>query len=58
MWEAVLFGCERHVWPLDDLRPHLSAFHCWCRPFDDEGVWVHNSLDQRELFERGERKPS
>lgn len=46
-----------HVIPLDDLRPH-SLTDCWCQPFDDEGVIVHNSMDQRERYERGEVKPS
>jgi len=47
------------VVPIDDLRPHeIASSWCWCRPFEDEGVIVHNSMDQRELFERGERKAS
>ncbi len=46
-----------HVVPVDDLREH-SVTRCWCRPVDDDGVVVHNSLDGRELYERGDRKPS
>ncbi|MGP0076188.1 MAG: hypothetical protein ACLPWF_30065 [Bryobacteraceae bacterium] len=46
-----------HVYPINDLRKH-SLRDCWCRPFDDEGVTVHNSLDGREQYERGERKLS
>ena len=46
-----------HVYPADDLRNH-SLTNCWCRPTDDDGIMVHNSLDGRELYERGERKPS
>lgn len=46
-----------HVYPTDDLRAH-SLTDCWCRPVEDDGVIVHNSLDQRELYERGERKMS
>ena len=46
-----------HVYPTNDLREH-SVNGCWCRPTDDDGIVVHNSLDARELFERGERKPS
>jgi hypothetical protein len=45
------------VIPVNDLREHSLA-DCWCQPFDDEGVLVHNSADGREFFERGERKPS
>ena len=33
-------------------------FNCCCRPSEDDGVIVHNSLDLRELYERGERKLS
>jgi hypothetical protein len=46
-----------HVVPVDDLREH-SVSGCWCRPTDDDGLTVHNSLDGREFYERGERKPS
>jgi len=45
------------VIPVDDLREH-SLNNCWCDPRDDDGVVVHNSLDGRELYERGDRKPS
>ena len=48
----------RHVLPLLDMRTHCTEPTCWCRPEDDEGVWVHNSADGRELFERRERKLS
>jgi hypothetical protein len=40
-----------HVVPTNDLRPHGLDTACWCQPFDDEGVWVHNSLDRREFYE-------
>jgi hypothetical protein len=46
-----------HVVPVDDLREH-SVTGCWCRPTDDDGILVHNSLDGREHYERGERKLS
>jgi hypothetical protein len=46
-----------HVVPVNDLREHSLA-GCWCCPADDDGVVVHNSLDGREQFERGERKMS
>jgi hypothetical protein len=44
-----------HVIPVNDLRAH-SLTSCWCRPVEDGGLTVHNSLDARELYERGERK--
>lgn len=46
------------VSPLDDLRAHGSGMRCWCNPFMDGDVIVHNALDGREKYERGERKPS
>jgi len=52
-----------HVMPLGDLREHQASQQCWCHPeLDDESglggnIWVHNSLDGRELYERGERLP-
>jgi hypothetical protein len=56
MWRAVaLHTGERHVLPLEDLRPHTHSATCWCGPSDDDGVWVHHSLDRREEVERGER---
>jgi hypothetical protein len=50
-----------HVMPLDDLKPHIAVKECWCNPTPDEEaaeVLVHHSLDKREEFERGERKPT
>jgi hypothetical protein len=46
------------VWPVGDLRDHYLSPYCWCNPRNDEGVFIHNSMDGRELFETGERKPS
>jgi hypothetical protein len=46
------------VIPLADLREHAQGEGCWCDPFERDGVLLHNSADERELFERGERKPS
>lgn len=54
MWLAT----SEHVIPMDDLRPHEESSQCWCRPFDEDGIWVHNSMDKRELAERGEIVPS
>ena len=52
---------ERHVVPLNDLREHESSRSCWCRPRQDEEcghVWIHDSMDGREFYERGERVAS
>lgn len=46
------------VYPMNDLRPHDlndGACECWCRPFWDDNVRVHNSMDQRETYERGRK---
>lgn len=49
-----------HVLPVNDLREHIESEECWCRPrIEDEPngqVIVHNSMDGRELVERGERQ--
>ncbi len=50
-----------HVVPIDDLREHIEDNdRCWCRPrVEDDGmVIVHNSMDGREKYETGERKPT
>ena len=50
-----------HVIPLNDLRDHVDVKECWCKPIADcdyENIFVHNALDGREAFERGERLPS
>ncbi len=49
----------RHVAPIDDTREHvIVGLTCWCHPVDDDGIVVHNSEDQREHYEQGERKLS
>jgi len=43
-----------HVVPLNDLREHDDTADCWCRPREEEGVIVHNSMDRREdTIEKG-----
>ena len=42
-----------HVVPVNDLRDHAVSEDCWCGPTNDEGVWVHHSLDRREEYEGG-----
>lgn len=51
------------IYPIQDLRKHdLLSRHCWCEPeierYDDEGTIIkHRSLDRREDYEEGWRKP-
>lgn len=43
-----------HVVPLNDLREHLCAIDCWCKPTaseDEPRVIVHHAMDKREEFE-------
>lgn len=40
------------VTPIDDLREHVVGINCWCHPFMDQEVLVHNALDGREKYER------
>lgn len=50
-----------HVYPLNDFREHeTDGRDCWCGPRidDEDGIVVHNSLDGREHYETGERKPN
>lgn len=46
-----------HIMPVDDFREHEIDVNCWCKPKfkDDNTLIVHNSLDERESYERGER---
>lgn len=54
-WQVItLENGEQHVIPIEDLRLHAASPGCWCHPFDDEGICVHNAFDKRELVERGE----
>lgn len=56
-WTALLLeNGERHVIPNNDLREHAEAPSCWCRPFYEDEVCVHNAMDEREKLERGERR--
>lgn len=44
------------VYPLDDLREHEpDNTQCWCKPYFDDGVLVHNSMDRREDYEQGRK---
>ena len=50
-----------HIVPENDLREHITSKECWCKPVQDEELltlFIHNSLDRRELYEDGERKLS
>jgi hypothetical protein len=55
-----VFGDFVHLLPEDEMECHHPK-GCLCMPRVDEideGMIIHNSLDGREAFEEGERKPS
>jgi len=58
-WEIWKTYGPPHVVPQDDLKAHDIGMRldgspvCWCAPYRDDGVIVHNSADQRELSEPG-----
>lgn len=53
-------GRPPQVIPIGDLREHVTdGSECWCGTWIDEvGTIVHEAADQRQKYERGERKPS
>lgn len=57
-WWVGWTGRRPEVVPLDDVREHRLGPGCWCAPRLDGSTRVHNSLDGRERFESGERRPS
>lgn len=53
---------EYHSIPPHDLREHEVHKDCWCRPEliydeDEDAVWFHKAMDQREKYLSGELKP-
>lgn len=66
VWENKQIGNIVHVVPQNDLRKHCTGMvtDCWCNPnLEVTGtgtgtVVTHQSLDGREDFETGKRKPS
>lgn len=64
-WKLIGFASEagnfvQHIVPTDDLYEHELMPSCWCKPEIDpvDFLAIHNSADNREAFERGERKLS
>ena len=56
-WHVYNFLPE--VAPINDLKPHeIGKVECWCNPFMDGDVLVHNAMDGRKAFERLKTKPS
>jgi hypothetical protein len=52
-------GWEIHVVPIADTFMHVPTPYCWCNPeVNKDGTVIHHADDNREAFERGERKPT
>ena len=51
-----------HVTPIGDLKEHEESEECWCDPECHyrglTKIIVHNSMDRREDYETGKRKPN
>lgn len=47
---------RQHIWPLNDLREHQLSAQCWCKPYQDTLLVIHNAADGREFFEEEERE--
>lgn len=45
------------VMPVGDLREHDEGMGCWCKPFIEDEIIIHNAMDRRELYETGELMP-
>jgi hypothetical protein len=46
------------VIPNGDLREHVEGDECWCHPYIEDGVIIHNPMDGRVDYEEGRRKPN
>jgi hypothetical protein len=59
-WLSIFHPDESHVIPQNDLKPHDTSAGCWCGPTENAEypIFVHHSMDGREDFETGKRKPS
>lgn len=51
MWEAHEIHESVHVTPQNDLKPHDFNPDCKCGVRYENGVYIHNSYDERELTE-------
>lgn len=50
MWATVEYHGSYHVIPINDKKEH-SFENCDCGVYYEDGVYVHNSYDKRELLE-------
>lgn len=60
-WDEINKRTLNVIYPEDDLRPHqIEGSGCWCQPYfeDDKTLLIHRSMDEREYYEDGRKKPS
>jgi hypothetical protein len=38
---------DLHMVPEDERKAHEMSPHCQCRPWKDDGIWVHNEIYSR-----------
>lgn len=56
MWQAVAGRKVTYIIPINDLKDHEGENdQCWCIPWWDENILVHEAMDKRQEFERGRR---
>lgn len=50
-----VYNSAPEVAPINDLKPHeIGKIECWCNPYMEGNVLVHNALDGREnTYEKG-----
>ncbi|WP_171494609.1 hypothetical protein [Acinetobacter junii] len=51
MWSVYEYHDSVHVVPEKDLKPHTYSPDCECGCVYEDGLYVHNSYDERELTE-------
>ena len=50
MWATIEHHDSVHVVPINDIKEH-SLDNCECGVKYNDGVYIHNSYDKRELLE-------
>jgi hypothetical protein len=51
MWKVIEIHDSVHVISENDLKQHKENLDCECSPKYEDGVYIHNSYDERELTE-------
>ena len=55
-WMAIQGDTTVYVIPLKDLREHDGEnTDCWCHPWWDGDILVHDAMDRRQEYEEGRK---